>query len=216
LSSGASWFIDIAGSPKPYYLGICAYLRRKIAAPDLTLFHATGDYEKGNTPENAFSFTDGFDRYMWVPYLWGRPDRSLPWTYFFLLGFEGNRSADIFERFEPRFTQALIGKPGYKPDYVRTAKSKNALFLRRAKPKIIFADAADAVEAWKRLDARILRDCKSTNVCLVPLGTKPHALGGALAALANGSPGVLYVMPRSFSVRDVQPGPYVWTYRLSF
>lgn len=216
FSSGSRWFIDMAGSPKPYFLGICAYVRRMIGAPALTFFHASGDYERGNALDDAYSFTDGFDRYMWVPFLWGRPDRTRSWTYFFLLGFEGNRSLDIWERFEPKHAEAVIGNPGYKPEYVKIAKRKNAHFLRRAKPKILFADAADAVQAWRKLDARISKVCQKSNVCLVPLGTKPHALASALVALANCSSSVMYLMPRSFAVRDIHPGKFVWLYKVSF
>lgn len=215
LRPGARWFIDITGAPKPYFLGLLGRLRQRVSAPTLSLFYCTGYYEKGGQADDPYSFTSGPDRYIWVPWLWGRPDPALPWTYIFLLGFEGQRSRDVFERFEPRYVKAVIGKPGYRPCYDRIAEEANAAFLKEARPLRIYTNPGDAVETWKRLESVVSRSLRRSNVCFVPLGSKPHALGAGLAALAEGSPAVLYLMPRAFTVRDIPRGNYVWIYEIS-
>lgn len=210
------WFIDIVGAPKPYFLGLLGNLRSRIRAPKLTLFNPTGDYGKNDSSNEDYSFTAGFDSYMWVPWLWGRPIPALSWTYIFLLGFEGNRSYEIFDRFEPRYVKALLGNPGYKKDYFKKAIDRNTAFLKAANPKRIYSNAADAVETWRTILDSVNKDPIKTNICIVPLGSKPHALGGGLAALTSGSPAVLYLMPRSFKIRDIPRGEYVWIYEISF
>ncbi len=138
----------------------------------------------------------------------------MPWRYVFLLGFEGQRSLQTYERFEPKYVSALIGKPGYWPNYEGVARSKNAGFIKLASPKIICANAGDAVETWARLEKHLGDMGGGANTCIVPLGTKPHALGGGLAALSSGTIGVQYLMPSSFNVRDVKRGKYLWLYKV--
>jgi hypothetical protein len=212
VNGDCPWFVDITGSPKPYYMGLLAWLRTRVESPALTLFHTEAHYEAKHSPEEAFCFTEGFSRYIWVPYLWGQPDQRLPWTYIFLLGFEGDRSADIYERFEPEFSIALITKPGYQPGYTEYAESQNAAFLNAAKPEIVYTNAADPVGTWIELESRIAVAQSRSNVCIVPLGTKPHALGGCLAALAAMTPAALYLMPRAYKARDVLRGNAFWKY----
>jgi len=89
----ANWFVDIGGASIPYFLGILAYLRDMFPCPKLTIFNPTADY---GTEEMEYTFTSGFDKNIWVPRLWGRPDPILPWTYIFILGFDGNRSYEVF------------------------------------------------------------------------------------------------------------------------
>lgn len=215
LSSDDEVFFDITGCPKPYFLGLLGYMRCKYMSPKFTLFYSEGNYEEGSTPDNPYSFTVGFNRYMWVPYLWGRPNPNLPWNYIFLLGFEGNRSYGIYNRFEPFSVEALIGKPGYQPGYTDIAIRENNLFLEEAKPKRLYSDAADPAIAAKILLERIKKNRIKSNICFVPLGTRPHALGAALASLTDGYSSILYLMPRSFTIRDIPRGKHIWLYDIT-
>jgi hypothetical protein len=214
LKGNQKWFIDITGSPKPYFMALLAWLRDRIESPAITLFHAGGHYEKNQDQTTAFCFTEGFSEFIWVPHLWGQIDPRKPWMYFFLLGFEGNRSIEIYDRFEPEYVTALIGNPGYRPDYTAIAEEKNADFLHEAVPEKIYANAADAIETWKKLDGKIIEAQEQSNICIVPLGPKPHALGGCLACLTDRVPAALYLMPRAYKVRDVPRGDLMWKYEV--
>lgn len=211
-SSEIKVFIDINGCPKPYFLGLLGYMRSKYISPKFTLFYSEGDYEEGSTPNDAYSFTMGLDRYMWIPHFWGRPNPNLSWTYIFLLGFEGNRSYEIYDRFEPPSVEALIGKPGFKPEYTKITKKNNDLFLKEAKPKILYSSAGDSVKTCNILLKRIEENRVNSNICFVPLGTKTHSLGAALASLIDGDSSILYLMPRSFKIRDIKRGKYIWLF----
>jgi hypothetical protein len=215
ISRDCKWFIDTSVSPKPYFLGLLAYLRHKLVRPKLTLFNSTGYYEKNLSPAVAFSFTEGFEDYLLVPWLWGRPDPRLPSTYIFLLGFEGERSYATYDKFEPEFVKAVISDPGYMPGYKEQAMERNSQFLTESCPEIVFSDAADPVETWIKIGEMITRMPTKTNVCMVPLGTKPHAIGAALSALENDLSSVLYLMPKSYKVRDVPRGDFIWRYEIA-
>ena len=210
-----SWFIDTTSSPKPYYLMLLAYFRNKIESPKLTFFNSTGHYEKNQDEPDVYSFTEGFEEYMLIPGLWGQPDPRLPWTYFFLLGFEGDRSYGTYDRYEPCLVKALVSDPGYRPNYREIALNKNKQFIEEACPEIIYADAADAVEAWKRIETCIKEIPFDTNICIVPLGTKPHTIGGGLSALTDWKSSLLYLKPKGHKVRDIVKGDYIWKYEIS-
>ncbi len=214
-SDRCKWFIDITTCPKPFFMSILGYFRGMIDSPQFTLFNATAHYEKNINPPDAFTFTKGFGQYMWVPWLWGNPDPRLPWTYFFLLGFEGNLSYSTFERFEPQFVQALFSYPGYRKNYPQEALKQNKEFLKEARPKLLYADAADTVQTWRRIEHAIIKQKTRTNICIVSFGPKPQALAGCLHALTDGNPGVLYLMPKSHKVRDIPRGDYIWKYEVS-
>jgi len=160
-------------------------------------------------------FTSGFDRYVWVPYCWGLPDPSLPWTYIFALGFEGHRSLAVYDRFQPDKVKALIGRPSVSAEYDGLAERQNQSFLKDTSAEISYANAADATAAWKAIEEAISSERQSSNICLVPLGTKPHGIACGLASLSDGAPGVLYHMPRSYRVRDVTAGEYSWLFRVT-
>ncbi len=215
FSRNRRWFIDTSVSPKPYFLSLMGYFRHKLFRPSFTLFNSTGHYEKNVNPALAFSFTEGFENYMLVPWFWGRPDPRLPWAYFFLLGFEGDRSYATYDKFEPDFVRALISDPGYMPGYPEHARNRNRQFLEESCPgEIVYSDAGDAVETWITIDKAIAEMPSRTNVCLVPLGPKPHAIGAALRALEDDLPSILYLMPKSYRVRDIPRGAYIWKYEI--
>ena len=216
-NENSKWFLDISGAPKPYYLSLLSFLRQKAVCPKLSIFHTEVRYRpKSKQQRHSYSFTSGFKRNMWVPFLWGRPDPTLPWTYVFLLGFEGERSYAVYKRFEPTKIIAVLGKPGYTRGYYRVAKLENKLFLSAAKPHEVTAPAADAVMTWKVLEESLAKHAGESNVCIVPLGTKAHAVAAGLAALTNERRCVLYVVPRTFVVRDVLPGKRCWLYEIKW
>jgi hypothetical protein len=154
--------------------------------------------------------------------MWGYPNPALPWTYIFLLGFEGSRSHDVLYKCEPQYVKAVLGSPGYQQDYEEEAILRNMTFLKESglftdtiHDDVYKADAANPVQTWSILQDLVNEHRSKTNICFVPLGTKGQALGSGLCALANSSPAVLYHMPRTYSVRDVKRGKYLWKYEIN-
>lgn len=221
-ASNARWFMDIGGAPVPYFLGLIAYLRDSFPCPKLTIFNPTADY--GDKGTHEYSFTKGYNTITWVPRLWGRPDPSLLRTFVFLLGFEGERSYDVFYRCEPDLVKAVIANPGYKDEYVDIPVSRNARFLEEAGllernsntlHNVIYAHASNPVDIWKKLESLVQAEQGKSNIVFIPLGPKAHAIGAGLCALGNGIPSVLYHKPNTYIVRDVKAGQYLWKYDIT-
>jgi hypothetical protein len=212
----SEWFVDISAAPVPHFLGMLGHLRRRPLAPRVQVFHPGGHYEKNEKDEaGALAFTSGFEGHIWVPYMWGSPVPSLPWAYLFLLGFEGNRSYEIYDRFEPDYVEALIPKPGYQPDYPRRTEKENRRFLDAARPARFYAPASDVTATWRKIRSHLARVPAGHNVCIVPLGPKPQALAAGLVAMHDGRPSVLCTLPRSYRAKDTAPGRQLWTYEIT-
>lgn len=217
IDEGGKIFFDIGGAPIPFLVGFLGYLKTFLFPPAITFFNPTADYEQ-NSSNSHFSFTSGFFENILIPYFWGEPNLSLPRKFIFMLGHEGSRSLRIYQSCEPDMVDAVITDPGYKPEYPERAIKNNKLFLEEsglAVDMLKRADAADIVAAWRKLLEIIENDVDKFNICLVPLGTKGHAIGCALCALSIMSPAILYQIPRSYSIRDVPAGKEFWKYEIN-
>jgi len=214
----ANWFFDISGSPVPYFLGIAAAIRETYPRPKITMFNPTANYD--NPKNNEYSFTFGFDRLIWIPGLWGHPDPTLPTTYIFLLGFDGERSYEVFYRCDPDKVKVLYGKPGYKRRYENMALRRNRLLMEesgvvtRDSKNLLAADASDPIDTWKKMDKVVKSEQGKSNVIFVPVGLKAHAIGSALCALTDGIPGMIYHVPSTYRIQDIKRGEYLWKYEI--
>jgi hypothetical protein len=217
------WFIDISGSPTPYFLGLLAHVKDIFPNPKLVIFNPTGDYGTTNTDE--FSFTSGYDSINWVPYLWGKPNPNLPRTFIFLLGFEGERSFEVFYRCEPDKVKAIIANPGYKDEYTQIPLKRNVIFLEESGlidkqnnkiKNIVEASASNPLDVWKKLEKIVQKEKGKSNIIFVPLGPKAHALGSGFCAMSDSTSSILYHMPNAYSIRDVKRGQFCWKYNIVF
>ncbi len=92
---------------------------------------------------------------------------------------------------------------------------ESGLWRENGEYDVIESDAADPIETLRKLEKVVKDEKGKSNVCFVPLGTKAHALGSGLCALADGAAAVLYNMPRAYSLRDVNRGKYLWKYQIT-
>jgi hypothetical protein len=105
-----------------------------------------------------------------------------------LLGFEGTRLAFIVEAIDPPGDNIvpIVGVPGFQPDYPFHTYLGNKLVLEDTDSwkNIRFARANCPFSLYYALDD-IIRAYPGRSVKIAPIGTKPHALGAILYALAN-------------------------------
>jgi hypothetical protein len=219
--SDSKWFIDLGGSPIPYFLGLVAHIRHIFPRPKMVLLNPTGNYDKA---KGGYDFTSGTDKNTWIPYYWGNWNPSLPKMYVFLLGFDGERSYEIFNKCEPDNIKVVLTKPGYKKEYENEAIDRNEAFLLESgirrnnkldTKRVYGLDASNLVDTWKVLDILYNNEKEKFNVVFVPLGTKGQALSCGLSSLANNKPAVLYHIPQVYNVRDVSRGKYLWKYEIT-
>lgn len=107
-----------------------------------------------------------------------------------LLGFEGTRLAYLIEQTQPPNDKItpVIGVPGFQPEYpfVTFVSNRFTLLETQAWRRVRFATASCPFSLFYALED-IASDFPDHLLKVAPIGTKPHALGAALFALANPS-----------------------------
>jgi len=209
-------FIEITGVPLLYSIAILRPLLLSFPSPSLYFLNVSANYDNGGNKN--YQFSDGLKENIYIPGYYGRPDFSKPWIYIFLLGFEGTRSISILKQNQPDYIKAIIAEPGYQNDYNTKAIEINKAFLSEAhicNNEIIRIDAGNPVEICNCI-IDIYNDFKEdANICLVPLGTKPHALGAGMAALLRTDIAIMYQVPKRYSINNTKSGKYLWLYKFN-
>jgi hypothetical protein len=105
-----------------------------------------------------------------------------------LLGFEGARLGHVLdqEEVEVSRTDPIVGSPGFRPEYPTYTYLENRDFLEsgRMYSRVELARASCPFEAYEAL-SRIHQRYGKKHLRVAPIGTKPHALGAVLFAIAN-------------------------------
>jgi hypothetical protein len=105
-----------------------------------------------------------------------------------LLGFEGTRLAYLIEQVQPPGGKIfpIIGVPGFRPQYpfFTYHGNKSALIQHQAWKSVRFASANCPFSLFYALED-IAKDYPQDMLKIAPIGTKPHALGAILYALAR-------------------------------
>ncbi len=105
-----------------------------------------------------------------------------------LLGFEGPRLKHILENVQPLGgkTLPLIGLPGFQPEYPFHAYVGNRLVLAetQAWKNVRFALANCPFSAYYEIE-EVAGDHAGDLLKIAPIGTKPHALGAVMYAIAH-------------------------------
>lgn len=104
------------------------------------------------------------------------------------LGFEGGRFTYVVNNQQPSFEciRPVIGLPGYRMEYPYDAYWGNRFSLRttRSWEHVEYAEANSIVDSYMILD-KIWQENHKPYMIVVPLGTKPHAIGAILYAIKN-------------------------------
>ena len=132
-------------------------------------------------------------------------------------GFEGSAVARLADRWDPDSVAVLLPIPGVEPEYDSRVRAANETWMRHvdvAGEDVWESPAADALAAWRLLAEAERLDAPGRNIYCLLNGSKPHALGLTLYALARGTPAVLYVRPTRHRERDITSTGDFWRYRL--
>ncbi|HEY4224561.1 MAG TPA: hypothetical protein VGM70_01975 [Pseudolysinimonas sp.] len=105
-----------------------------------------------------------------------------------LLGFEGARLAHVMdqEEVDNRRTYPVIGFPGFRLEYPTYTYlgNREVLGTGHIHRRVEYASASNPFEAFHALE-RILSRTNGARLRVAPIGTKPHALGAVLFAIAH-------------------------------
>lgn len=115
------------------------------------------------------------------------PDDENRCLFVAMLGFEGNRPERLVLQLDPiPKVIPVVGVPGFQLEYPAFTVACNRVILDeyRAHSELRFARASCPFEAFETL-REIRKDYPEHYMYLAPVGTKPHALGMILFAIAN-------------------------------
>ncbi len=105
-----------------------------------------------------------------------------------LLGFEGARVSYLISQLEPPGGKIvpIVGVPGFRPEYPFATYLGNRIPMiqTQAWKKVRYAVANCPFDAYYTLE-EIAADFPSHILKIAPIGTKPHAVGAVLYAIAN-------------------------------
>jgi hypothetical protein len=146
-------------------------------------------YRRHDSPSSAtvFHLSEGFRGVAPLPgfaRLSGGEDDSVLVTF---LGFEGMRARQIAMSLDPTpRIVPVVGVPGFQVDLPNYTVSCNREFLDevRAFGEVRYCRANCPFRAYEAL-REVRRDNPDSYMFIAPVGTKPHALGAVLYALAH-------------------------------
>lgn len=217
LFYGAKWFIDITGEPSIYSVSLLKSIKQLFPSPSLFMLNVSGIYDSESDRTHTH-FSEGIKEDIRIPFYEGNPDYSKPWKYIFLLGFEGERSLSILKLNEPASCEVVVAQPGYEEQYADEPIKKNECFLRELsyeKEDIIYSDIGDVVKLINIFDNIYLKTKKEMNLCIVPLGPKPHALAAGLFGIIHPDISIMYQVPHKYYLKESKRGKYIWLYKIN-
>jgi hypothetical protein len=155
------------------------------------------DLDEGPPLESTQSpaiFTEGRWRTVFVPGLRGDYWPGRRRHYYIALGFEGDDTYRVVQQREPDQVTVVVPDPPVSPGLENRSLTENEVLIREwvGERAIRRCGALDAV-AMDRMATGFSE--LTENAYFLPVGTKPHALGMAVAALRTGGPMVLYRWP---------------------
>lgn len=216
LQINSKWFMDISGVPIIYTISLLKQIKRIFPSPILHCTNFSGEYVSNAPSHNQFS--EGYSRDIYIPNYAGNPDFSKPWKYVFLLGWEGTRSLSVLKKCEPDSIEIIITKPGYKSGYEVEVLENNKSFLLDCgvqESNYIYADAGNPLQIIREIETIYLKSKDVFNLCIVPLGVKPHGLGAGLFGCLNNDVSIMYQIPKRYKLHEVKRGQYIWLYKIN-
>jgi hypothetical protein len=150
-----------------------------------------GDYRPSSTPTEGeiFDLSERIEGIAPIPGFARLAEaRESESCFIPLLGFEGTRFSFLIENVQPQGTKIfpIIGVPGFRPEYpfYTYQGNKGSLLSTRAWKNVRYAQANCPFSLFytlKEIASLFPRDILK----IAPIGTKPHALGAVLFALAS-------------------------------
>lgn len=216
-------FLDVTGAPLIYSAALMKFVFRLFPVPKIALLNVSGRYaERGEQ-----QFSEGEQYEMYIPGYYGNPDHSKQLHYIFLLGYDGDRSLNIYRENLPEKISVIIPSPGYDEGNDVNTINNNKEFLTQAgflfkehtlprnysrNKQLYNIDISDIVAVMNRVETIYQEDKDDYEIRLVPLGPKSHAIGAALAAIYNDDISIMYQVPRKYFMSEIPMGDKMWLY----
>jgi hypothetical protein len=186
-------YLDITGLSHHVWAPL---LRSALAAKRrvIGVYVEPGDYRPSATPTEGeiFDLSERIEGIAPIPGFASLAEMSDAESCFIpLLGFEGTRLSYLLETVQPQGNKVvpIIGVPGFRPEYpfYTYQGNRGPLLSTRAWRNVRFAQANCPFSLFYTLREVAALYPRET-LKIAPIGTKPHALGAVLFALASSRP----------------------------
>lgn len=121
----------------------------------------------------------------------------------FILGFEDKVSRHLYLHDEPNKIVAINGFPTSIQKFKDISVINNGILREVNFEKLYYSDALNPFELYNTLD-KVVKEYGDANYTVVPLGSKPMALGAGLFQLSNRNIKLKYPIPESYSYNSIQ------------
>lgn len=209
-------FVDLSTTPRYLTLGLLGVGFNLGLVKSVTYGYAEGRYVANNNKQELF--TEGGWAAVAIPGLSGEWEPHRSRHYLVSVGFEGVKTRQLVSKSEPDRVSLLFPDPPVKEQYrEKTARANQPLIddFRIGKEGQLSAHAADVVETLRVLDEADLENFDSENCLYVCCGTKPHSLAFAIRSLIKSEPALLYIVPESHRVSNVESNGVYWQYKVT-
>lgn len=211
--------LDITVFTIPYFFLLVKTLKERFNLSKFHVIYTEPEKYGGENSNSGIILTEGLDRIESIPGFFGSSVNSKD-ALIVLLGFEGNRSIEIFYDVSPELTYAINGFPSFRPGWHKVSLEANLRFLKesRAFEHLFFASAVDPFETREvlsQIDEELKRRTETSNTIIAPLGTKTQAFGALLYALQEKSVKVIYPFPSYYKPNYSQGYGHSWIFEVN-
>lgn len=191
--------IDLSTTPRVLSLGIIGELAREGAVDAATYCYAEAVYDERDLEEQTSVFTSGRWRSIAIPGLMGEYTPARGRAFLVSLGFDGDDTFRFINAVEPDRVGTIIGDPPVREGLVEDVLDRNSFLLddwvyEENRWRLGAVDAAGVAA----LVMALRKKWSDANLHVLCVGPKPHALGMALAALAEPEIAVVHRVPQRY------------------
>lgn len=181
-------FLDISTLPRNYLFGVCRLL---------ALYHIPTFIRYYKPQDYGTELSRGVGSVQTIAGFEGSSTSSGEVVLAIILGFEGYKALQAWERIGPTRVIALLGDPPFKPGFLDRSRQHNDELLTKLKDvHVERLHTSDVLVAKNQLQ-RLYQECTSggreISFVLCPLGTKLQSLAAFAFATQNKDVSVLYV-----------------------
>lgn len=216
---GKRILIDISVFTKGYFFLLFKIFKEIFSISQIDVIYTEPKQYTFKKNTDEVILTKGLDRIETIPGFFGSSiyeDDAL----IVLLGFEGNRSLEVYFNTNPSITYAINGFPSFQPAWHKISMEANLRFLQESQSyeRLYFAPANDPFMTSlviSKIVKKIRNHISHINITIAPLGPKTQALGALLYALKDKAIKVIYPFPSFYSPDYSYSSGPSWIYRSS-
>lgn len=196
--------IDMTGLTIPDLLILLKIIKRSLYSNKIIVYYSEPyNYYYDRYLFGNYEYSLGELNIIEIPGYNGTYDRNKSNVMIFILGFEDKVSRHIYLHDEPDKIVAINGFPASIQKFKDISVVNNGILREVGYDKLYYSDAMNPFELFNTLK-RILDDCGDNNYSIVPLGSKPMALGAGIFQLSYNNCKVKYPIAESYIHNKIQ------------